>query len=224
MRHFPRILLIFSLLAAVAAPSLAEEIDLLAPAPDGSKLGAWKAFSADPDTGLGDVWQLDDGVLVCKGTPLGYLYTQKKYTNFVLRLQWRWPQGKPPGKGGVLVRMTGEHGVWPKSLEAQINAPDAGDFWGLAGFALDGPADRIKRLEHPQLGGLTNLKKTANAEKPQGQWNDYEIAVRGETVTLKINGQIVNEATGCDVAAGPILLTSEGNEIHFRTVKLVPLP
>ena len=43
--------------------------------------------------------------MICKGTPLGYLYTQQDYKDFKLRLEWRWPPGKEPGKGGVLLRM-----------------------------------------------------------------------------------------------------------------------
>jgi hypothetical protein len=42
-------------------------------------------------------------------------------------------------------------------------------------------------------------------------------------VTLEINGQEVNRATGCDVVPGKICLTAEGDEIHFRNVRLSPI-
>ena len=42
-------------------------------------------------------------------------------------------------------------------------------------------------------------------------------------MTLKINGQVVNKATRCEVTSGPICLTAEGNEIHFRRIELVEL-
>ncbi len=181
----------------------------------------WKSFHEQPGTKTRDVWQLGpDGVLTCRGTPKGYLYTEKNYDNFVLRLEWRWPADKGPGKGGVLMRIVGEDRIWPKSLEAQINVGDAGDFWGLAGYPLSGPAERMKVVEHPQFGKLTNLKKTVALEKPAGQWNQYEIAADGETVVLRINGQEVNRATGCTLLSGRICLTAEGNEIQFRNVEL----
>jgi hypothetical protein len=41
-------------------------------------------------------------------------------------------------------------------------------------------------------------------------------------VIQKVNGAVVNRATGCDVVPGKILFTSEGQEIHFRNVRLVP--
>jgi hypothetical protein len=205
--------------AAETAPSDEREIDMLAP--DGEVV--WKAFHEDPKARFEDVWKVTDGVLICRGTPKGYIHTAKDYTDFVLRLQWRWPPGKPPGNGGVLLRMTGEDRIWPKSLEAQINHGQAGDFWGLAGYALQGPAERFKSLDNPQFGKLTNVAKSQAAEKPAGQWNQYEIVARGDKVTLKINGKVVNEATGCEATPGKICLTAEGDEIHFRNVVLTPL-
>jgi hypothetical protein len=77
--------------------------------PAGGKAGSldgWKSYHQD-GAQTADVWSLnDDGVLHCKGSPLGYLYTEKGYGNFVLELDWRWPPGKEPGKGGVLIRTT----------------------------------------------------------------------------------------------------------------------
>lgn len=198
----------------------AEGIDLLANPLEAARPYAWKHFSENPQTKLSDVWQLRDGVLNCRGTPKGYLYLDQDFTDFTLRLEWRWPAGKKPGNGGVLIRITGSDKIWPRSLEAQINAGQGGDFWGLDGFALEGPAPRMKTVDHPQFGKLTNLKRTADLELPAGQWNEYEIIARGPVVTLRINGREVNRATGCDVRAGRICLTAEGSEIEFRNVRL----
>ncbi len=218
MRLYWIVLAVFCLSCAAVS---AEEIDLLRPA-DGGLAATWRFFSEDPQSKLDDVWTVRDGVLVCRGLPRGYIATRTEYTDFVLRLEWRWPAEKKPGSGGVLVRTTGPDKLWPKSLEAQINSPNAGDFWGLDGYSLSGPAERLKSLDHPQFGRLTNLAKTAMVERPAGEWNEYEIAVRGGKVTLTINGQVVNEAVECEVVAGAICLTSEGDEIHFRNVRLTP--
>jgi len=184
---------------------------------------AWDCYLDDPAIQLEDVWSVEDGVLICQGAPLGYLYTKRDYRDFVLKLDWRWPPGKKPGNGGVLIRMTGWHKIWPKSLEAQLNTGNAGDFWGLDGYNLSGPAERMKTAEHEQFGKLTNLKKTENLENPPGEWNSYEIIAEGDTVTLIINGQQVNQATECDLNPGRICLTSEGDEIHFRNVEITPI-
>ena len=201
----------------VAKPFLLNDVP-----PDGSAVLAWKDFTEDERVRAQDVWKVEDGVIICKGSPRGYIRTEQDFTDFVLRLEWRWPKDKKPGRGGVLIRMTGEDKIWPKSLEAQINSPDAGDFWGLVGYNLSGSADRYKQLDHEKFGKLTNLKKAKAAEKPPGQWNLYEILADGPVVTLKINGQVVNRATDCDVVPGSICITSEGDEIHFRNIQLIP--
>ena len=51
-------------------------------------------------------------------------------------------------------------------------------------------------------------------------WNRYEITVSGGNLELKVNGEIVNQASGLDVLAGPIGLQSEGAQIHFRNIEL----
>ncbi len=185
-------------------------------------LEAWECYLEDPLAKLQDVWNIEDGVLICSSKSLGYLYTKRDYDNFVLKLEWRWPPEKKPGKGGVLVRMTGEHKIWPRSLEAQLNTGGAGDFWGLVGYRLSGPAERMQSFDHQQFGTLTNLKKLKDLERSPGQWNTYEIIAKGDTVTLVINGEQINRATGCDLNPGRICLTSEGSEIHFRNVVVTP--
>ncbi len=190
----------------------------------GGEFAGWQSFHGVQHVKTGAVWSLtDDGVLHCTGKPLGYLATRSEFTNFVLTLEWRWPQGEKPGKGGVLLRMTGPDRIWPKSLEAQINAGGAGDFWGLAGYHLEGPSDRTKTVEHPDFGTLVHVARLADAECPAGQWNRYEIRAEGESVTLTINGRLVNRATDCEVLPGKILLTAEGNPIDFRNVSIQPL-
>ncbi len=227
---------ILELLACVAA-ARAGEPPIAAPAekpcptpvrlltsqdPASGELAGWKFFSEDPKARPSDVWQLaNDGVLTCRGKPKGYLATQKDYTNFTLRLEWRWPKDKT-GSGGILVRMTGPDKIWPKSLEPQLNAGDAGDLWGLDGYGLTGPTERLKVIPESPFGKLTNLKKTAAMEKPAGEWNRYEIVAQGDTVVLSINGREVNRATACDVVPGKICLTAEGDEYAFRNVELIP--
>ena len=198
-----------------------KKLDLLTTQDAAGQLAGWEFYAEKEGTKTSEVWTLRDGVLTCQGTPKGYLYTTKEYQNFVLTLEWRWVPDKKPGNGGALVRMTGAHKIWPKSLEAQINAGQAGDFWGLDGYALQGPAERSKSLEDAKFGKLTHLQKLADAEKPAGEWNQYEIIAQDGTVTLKINGKLVNQATHCDVVPGRICLTSEGDAIQFRRVRLI---
>ena len=50
------------------------------------------------------------------------------------------------------------------------------------------------------------------------------IELRGDSLQAWINDQLVNEATGCEVLAGPVGFQSEGGEIHFRKIEVTPLP
>lgn len=183
-------------------------------------LDGWECFLEDPDAKVSDVWSVEDGVLTCRGTPRGYLHSREDHTDFTLELEWRWPPGAEPGRGGVLIRQSGPHGIWPKCLEAQINAGEAGDFWGLAGYSFEGDEKRREVLEHDTLGTLTHLPRTKTVERPAGEWNRYEIIARGGEVILRINGEEVNRATGCPEDAGPICITSEGSPIEFRNLRL----
>jgi hypothetical protein len=184
------------------------------------ELAGWKSFH-EPDAKTSDVWTLgEDGVLVCKGSPKGYIYTTKDYENFVLELEWRWPKDKKPGNGGALIRMTGKHKIWPKCLEAQINVGNAGDLVGLDGYTFTGAEDRTTKIDHPKFGKIIITGKTEAVEKPVGEWNAYKITADGKNVTLEVNGKVVNRATDADAKPGKILLTAEGQEIHFRNVKI----
>jgi hypothetical protein len=208
-------------LAAVRAT--ARSIPLLTEqGPDGEFPG-WKSFHETPGTRTAGVWQLQpDGVLICKGTPRGYLYTEQGYQDFTLQFEWRYPPGATNSNGGALVRMTGEHGIWPKCLEFQLNQNQAGDFWAIRGYGFTGPAEQLRVMTNASLGVLRHLKRQVNAEKAAGEWNQFEGIVDGGTVIQKVNGAVVNRATGCEMVPGKILFTAEGQEIHFRNVRLVP--
>lgn len=161
------------------------------------------------------VWSVKDGILVCKGTPTGYIRTKDKHTNFILRLQWRFnPETKKAGNSGVLVRMVGEDKVWPKSVEAQLQSGSAGDFWNIGDF---------KMTADPARTNGRNTKKTHGAERPVGEWNEYEIIVNKGDVVLHVNGEELNRATGVEEVPGFICLQSEGAEIQFRDIRIVPL-
>ena len=192
---------------------------------DGKSLDGWDYHLVDPDLKMEDVWSVKDGILICKGKPFGYLHTKKDYQDFQLTFQWRWAPGADPGNSGVLLRITGEPiGFMPKCVEAQLMHGSAGDIWAFFGFGVKGPGSRYREVkDHEALGTFYGVGASRKAEKPAGEWNTYDIVFQGDKLTLTINGEQVNEASGCDHVAGKIGLQSEGAEIHFRNVKIVPL-
>lgn len=192
---------------------------------NGKSLDGWACHLVDPSVKMADVWRVEDGVLICKGEPLGYLVTKDSFEDFELIVEWRWTPGKQPGNNGVLLRICGEPiGFMPKCFEAQLKHGSAGDIWAFRGTRITGPAERVRTVEnHKVLGTFFGTPALKNAEKEAGQWNEYRITFRGDRLTVAVNGEQVNEATGCDQVAGPIGLQSEGGEIQFRTVRLTRL-
>ncbi len=197
-------------------------VDLLA----GDSLDGWNVFVVDSKVKKEDVWSVKDGVLVCKGEPLGYLYTKQQFKNFKLTLQWRWAPGKESGNSGVLLRIAGDAVTFlPKCAEAQLKSGSAGDIWGFYGYQLKGDPARMRIVEkHAQLGDFMGIGLIKANEREPGQWNTYDITFDQGRLTLVVNGEKVNEATDCDVLAGSIGLQSEGGEIHFRSIHVTPLP
>ncbi|MGH9390769.1 MAG: 3-keto-disaccharide hydrolase, partial [Vicinamibacteria bacterium] len=60
-------------------------------------------------------------------------------------------------------------------------------------------------------------------EKPVGEWIEYEITVDGGKVSLKVNGEVLNDGTGGEEVAGKICLQSEGAVIQFRNIRIKEL-
>ena len=197
---------------------------------NGKDLSGWTFFLVDPDAKMEDVWSVRDGLLVCKGEPLGYLATEDKFTSFQLVVEWRWAPGTKAGAGkvpnsGVLLRINGEPRGVPRTYEAQLRSGDAGDLYGFWGMRLEGdPARARSRKGDAVLGDMSGVSKTEAAENPVGEWNRFEITLDGTKVSAVVNGRKVNEATVGDVLAGSVGLQSEGGEIHFRKVELTSLP
>lgn len=212
--------------AFVALPGGAPVVDAAEPLAlfNGKDLSGWSHYLVKPEVTMEDVWSVRDGILVCKGEPLGYLHTVSEYTSFELVVEWRWAPDTEPGNSGVLMRINGEPRGIPRSYEAQLKSGDAGDVYGFWGMRLSGDDSR-KRQEtgHEALGDMVGFAKIEGNENPPGEWNRYEIRFAGPDLVVHVNGKKVNEATGAEVLAGAIGLQSEGGEIHFRKVELTPI-
>src|SRR5512139_1088760 len=154
------------LLLACASAQAAPAVQLW----NGKDLSNWSFFLVDPKAKLEDVWSVRDGLIVCKGEPLGFLMTKEKFTSYRLVVEWRWAPGtvvtkeKTPNSG-VLLRVNGEPRGVPRTYEAQLRSGDAGDLYGFWGMRLAGEASRAKsRAGDPVLGDMSGVSKTEAAE------------------------------------------------------------
>ena len=219
-RCVPLVLLAASQCIALSAVAQEKEtIELF----NGKNLDGWVHYLVDDEAAKEDVWSVKDGILICKGEPMGYLATEEEFTNFKLVVVWRWAPGKKPGNSGVLMRITGEPTMLPKCVEAQLQSGRAGDIWAFMGFQIKSDTDRFQKRSSDEIGDFLGVRHQRGNEKKPGEWNEYEITLDGDKLVLEVNGKKVNECSGCDVVAGPIGLQSEGGEIHFKVVKLLRL-
>jgi len=179
---------------------------------DGESLAGWTQPFADGSPQQAAVWSVADGVLRCAGTPVGYLRTVRDYRNFELSLEWRFDPARGPGNSGVLLRMVGPDKVWPKSIEAQLQAGQAGDIWNIDRFPMQVDAARSE--------GRRTAKLLPARERPLGEWNRYRILLDRGELTLEVNGAVQNRASWCEEVPGKICLQSEGAVIEFRNMVL----
>lgn len=180
---------------------------------NGKDMTGWSAFLVDGKK-MQDVWSVKNGAIVCLGNPVGYIKTDGAYRNFIFKIEWSFDPGKA-GNSGVLLRMQPPDKVWPKAVEAQLENQNAGDFWNIDEFQMKTDASR--------LSGRNTKKTHGGAERPLGEWNDYEIVCNKGDITLYVNGEEMNHAWDVAELTGPILLQSEGSEIHFRNIRIVNL-
>lgn len=183
---------------------------------NGKDFDGLKMHVSKPDQPM--PWTVKDGVIDCTGVPSGYIRTEAAYRDYKLHVEWRW--SGEPGNNGILVHRSGDDMVWPKSIEIQLMNQNAGDFFVIEGtefkehIAVNAAAEKPTRRV-PKQG--------ESAEKPIGEWNAADIVCKGDTIVVKINGELKNTATECNVQSGQICLQSEGKPIQFRNVYIEPL-
>jgi hypothetical protein len=191
---------------------------------NGKDLKGWHTFlrgigeNMDPDSNF----NIEDGALHVKGKNLGYAITDKGYSDYHFKIEFKWGEKKWPPRenakrdGGVCynIPVNAPDSIWPSSIECQIQEGDVGDFW-LLGFST------IK------VGGVktipanhTRSLKFKDGEKPNGEWNTVEIiSYHGRCIQI-VNGVVVNVGEDATNKDGRLLMQSEYSEIYYRNVRI----
>jgi Domain of Unknown Function (DUF1080) len=198
--------------------------DLFIPLFNGKNLDGWHTFlkgigkNADPDNNF----KIEDSALHVLGKDLGYAITEKAYSNFHFKIDFKWGIKKWPPRenakrdGGVCYNIPPDEpdSIWPRSIECQIQEGDAGDFW-LLGFSTI----KVNGIQNVPANH-TRMIKQKDAEKPSGEWNTVEIiSYNGKCIQI-VNGIVVNVGEEASIKNGRILLQSEYAEIYYRNVKI----
>src|SRR5215468_5072250 len=83
---------------------------------NGKDLSGWINVNTDPDT-----WSVKDGLLICKGKPIGVMRSDREYENFILHIEWMHME--PGGNSGVFIwsdAIPGEKNRLPNGIEVQM--------------------------------------------------------------------------------------------------------
>lgn len=86
-------------------------------------------------------------------------------------------------------------------------------------------------------GGLYNNQKNPSkplvvADNPVGEWNTFHMVMKGDKVTIKLNGKLVVDNTPLEnywergkplPAVGPIELQDHGNPLYFKNIYIKEL-
>lgn len=186
---------------------------------NGRNLDGWVFFPEFATQKVEEIWKVENGVLSCTNAGRSYLRTLMPYADYQLELEWRWPSNA--GNSGVMLHIVNQDVIWPKCVEAQLQATHAGDFYMFSDARS--PDELVARNPNGVSTGRL-VRKGPSLEKPTGEWNRYDILVEGSTITLTVNGQLANKITNITPTAGMIGLQAEGTAVEFRNVKLKSLP
>jgi len=106
-----------------------------------------------------------------------YLWANKEYTDFEIEFEYKVEKG---GNSGFYFRVGDRNSPVAKGIEVQIY--DSGSK----------PKD-AKLTDHDSGGVIPGQPPAKNTAKPAGEWNKFVITNQADKLTIKLNGEVVNE-------------------------------
>lgn len=208
---------------------IANEAKGFVPLYTGLDLTGWKQPAGHAGHWQPKDWVLHyDGKSEAKEPKEKHLWTEKEYGDFELVVDWRLP-AKPTKKSYPVVLPSGEDKLDDKGQVVMREVDDAGN----SGILLRGSeeaqiniccypvgsgeitATRVNKQLPAEVRAGVTPKEVADA--PLGKWNRFIVTVRGERVTVALNGKtILNDALVPGMAKrGPIGLQHHNEVVEF---------
>jgi hypothetical protein len=158
-------------------------------------------------------WKIEDGALHYDGKG-NSLQTAKDYGDFVLYVDWKI---HPKGDSGIYLRGQPQVQIWDSdSLSGGLKGDRGLGSGGLWNNPKNSPG------QYPLI----------NADRPVGEWNTFRILMRGDQVTIHLNGMLViAQAPLANYwekgqplpKTGPIELQHHGDELWFKNIYISEL-
>lgn len=135
---------------------------------DGKSLDGW--------AGATENYEIVDGAIRCKKGKGGVLHTSDMYEDFVVRLEFKVPEG---GNNGLAIRYPGKGDTaYTGMCELQV---------------LDNSSPKFAKLDERQYHGSAYGMSAAHRgfQRPVGEWNYQEVTVKGSTIKVELNGSVI---------------------------------
>lgn len=179
---------------------------------DGSSLDGWKASENK------DAWTLKEGILTCNGERSHMFYVGKHapFKNFELKVE---VMAEKNSNSGIYFHTEYQEVGWPKKgFETQVNNTYVKD--------------------PKKTGSLYGVVNVTEQLVEDGEWWTQHVIVKGNTVTIKVNGKTTVEYTQPDdyvpadknferkISSGTFALQAHDphSTVHYRSIKVKPLP
>ena len=149
-------------------------------------------------------WTLKDGVATLTPRPGekgwqrydAYLWSKETYDNFEIEFDSKVEKS---GNSGFYFNVGDKRDPVAKGIEVQI---------------YDAKANKGAKLtDHDSGGVIPGVPPTKAAAKPAGEWNTFRITVEGNKLTVRLNGETVNEV---DLTQGRLRARPESGYIGFQ--------
>jgi Domain of Unknown Function (DUF1080) len=164
-------------------------------------------------------WKVVDGILTYDGKG-DSLQTAKDYGAFELFIDWKIEMN---GDSGIYLRGQPQVQVWDSDNSPGARGEDkhsgSGGLWN----------NPVPKGQDSKSVGKMPLKK---ADKPIGEWNTFRIIMKGDNVTVYLNGELVVDnkplanywEKGKPLpATGPIELQHHGDKLWFKNIYIKEL-
>ena len=192
---------------------------------NGVDLSGWRQDPANAGH-----WKVQDWILSYdgKGTDL---WTEREFGDFEMICDWKFPGAPKPAKRPVIAR-DGSQATAPDGTPLEVEVPDAGD----SGIYLRGSSKSQVNIWCWPVGSgevygyrtdgsmppevRAGVTPSEPADRPLGEWNRFHIVMKGDRLTVILNGKTVIENAQLPGVAerGPIALQHHGDPIQFANI------
>ena len=191
---------------------------------NGRDLSNWKIPEGDNDH-----WKVASGVIDYDAQSEGKgdkcLYSVREFGDFVLRLDWRIKETPYINPNVPIILPDGSHKKDAEGKEIKMSVPDSDSgvylrgegksqvniwCWPIGSGEVYGY--RMDQKMPPAVRAGVTPKK--NADKNIGEWNTFEITMKGDRLTVVLNGEkVIDNAQLPGIPArGPLALQHHGGK------------